>query len=563
MTTRRHFLVTAATAALMAHQAKAAAEDQLNPWIDMNGADYKELPSGDPDANELWLYTDRISYAPGDEVIVYIHSTRPDVTLVIEREGGTIEEVSRTTGIEASMQETPEDPYAVGYGWSETHRFTIPSDWRSGVYVMTATATGPNGREMMGEHMFVLRAAQPGSTSKIALIPSTGTYVAYNDWGGANYYRTGVTGKPQRQASTQRPWARGFVRLPLSAPRNGSARIPKPFENPRYPNFEWALTNRYSRHYSDAGFAYYDSHFAKFMEREGFTPEYLTQHDLHADPDVLKNYDLAVFGGHDEYWSSEMRDACDGFLEEGGNIARFGGNLLWQVRMNDEGTVQFSFKHVEEDPLYEVQNELVTTVFDHPVVNRSIAASFGLTGTAGIYVGHGGALPRGSRGYTVFRPAHWALEGTDLYYGDVFGDRPTGIVAFEVDGLDYTFRNGLPEPTYLDGAPEDTEIIAWTPAIKGEQDMTDGKRMVNAPLSEFAGLADPVESYYHFLDDDEFAYGPGEGPRSAYGCSAIVTYTVGKGTVFNAGTACWVHGFQDKDFFVEQITKNVLSRLST
>lgn len=73
---------------------------------------------------------------------------------------------------------------------------------------------------------------------------------------------------------------------------------------------------------------------------------------------------------------------------------------------------------------------------------------------------HGGAAPRMNGVFTVYRPEHWVFEDTDLYYGDAFGSRPASIVAFEVDSLDYTFRNGLPEPTFLDGAMEKTEILA-------------------------------------------------------------------------------------------------------
>jgi len=41
----------------------------------------------------------------------------------------------------------------------------------------------------------------------------------------------------------------------------------------------------------------------------------------------------------------------------------------------------------------------------------------------------------------------------------------------------------------------------------------------------------------------------------------VVSY--GKGEVFNAGTACWVHGLLREDFFTQQITRNVLDRFST
>ena len=35
----------------------------------------------------------------------------------------------------------------------------------------------------------------------------------------------------------------------------------------------------------------------------------------------------------------------------------------------------------------------------------------------------------------------------------------------------------------------------------------------------------------------------------------------GKGTVFNVGCSEWVSGLIERDYFVEQITRNVLNRL--
>jgi len=323
------------------------------------------------------------------------------------------------------------------------------------------------------------------------------------------------------------------------------------------------MTNGYSRHYSDAGWAYYERRFAVWAEREGYEIEYLTQHDIHFDPSILNNYQLLICLGHDEYWSWEMRDAVEAFIDRGGNLARFGGNYIWQIRFEDNGNTQVCYKNAKSDPLHDTdQYRRVTTLWDHPIVNRPPPPTVGLTGAAGVYNLHGGATPRSTGGYTVYRPDHWVFEDTDLYYGDVFGNRPTSIVAFEVDGLDYTFKDGLPEPTYKDGALETTQILAMTPTIKGEEDHTGGKRWINSNVAEFEHLTGIFAGYYEYFDDELTKFAEGEGLRSKYGASMIVTATRGEGTIFDAGTCTWVHGLEDHEFFTEQITRNVLNKLS-
>lgn len=233
------------------------------------------------------------------------------------------------------------------------------------------------------------------------------------------------------------------------------------------------------------------------------------------------------------------------------------------MRLEDNGNTQVCYKDPKSDPLHDSDRKhLTTTLWDHPFVNRpSAAQTIGLTGAAGVYAMHGGAGPRMSGGFTVYRPDHWVFEGTDLYYGDVVGSRPTSIVAFEVDGLDYTFRNGLPEPTYLDGALKTTEILAMTPTIKGEEDHSGGQRMINGPIGEFIHLTGSFESYCSYMYDEITKFKDGEGLRSKYGSSMIVTMTRGKGMVFDAGTSSWINGLEDHAF-AAQITGNVLDKLS-
>ncbi len=71
----------------------------------------------------------------------------------------------------------------------------------------------------------------------------------------------------------------------------------------------------------------------------------------------------------------------------------------------------------------------------------------GLNALGGVYNRFGVASPRSSGGFTVYRPEHWAFEGTDLYYGDVVGGVPVCLAAFELDAVEYTSpRPARPDP---------------------------------------------------------------------------------------------------------------------
>ncbi|MFX8624534.1 N,N-dimethylformamidase beta subunit family domain-containing protein, partial [Acinetobacter baumannii] len=72
------------------------------------------------------------------------------------------------------------------------------------------------------DHLFIVRPTAGPKPGRILQIAATGSWTSYNPWGGSNHYQ-GITGPNRNQyattVSTQRPFCRGFVRLPDDAPR--------------------------------------------------------------------------------------------------------------------------------------------------------------------------------------------------------------------------------------------------------------------------------------------------------------------------------------------------------
>ena len=514
-----------------------------------------ERPSEERSTLEAWCYTDRYSYRPGDRVDVHVHTTAASYDVEIVRDGAEPETVYARQGLDGVAHETPEDAYASGCGWPVAFSLEVPDEWRSGFYILAVRATSAGGQHWEREHFFVVRAAEPGRDSTIALVLTTSTMIAYNDWGGANHYR-GLQadfepddGSPL--LSIHRPIGRGMIRKPVGAPRESHAYTPPPFWAPTYDAYSWARLHGYSRHHADAFWATYERPFVVWAERAGYQLEYLTQHDLDEDVTALDPYGCAVMVGHDEYWSWEMRDAIDRFVERGGGLAHFAGNFAWQVRLEQDRTVQACYRLPALDPLAAESPRLATTFWDVISIGRPGAETMGLTGSSGVYNRYGVGVPRSSGGYTIYRPEHWSLAGTDLYYGDVLGPAPICVAAFELDSIQYTFHRGLPYPTFEDGAPATLEIIGLAPAVAGEEDRFNGRVPLGGPLDEGG-------SFYAALGDDWPEYLRDQ----QYGAGMMATFTRGAGAVFNAGTTEWVNGLIHRDPFTEQITRNVLDRLS-
>lgn len=503
---------------------------------------------------EAWCYTDRWSYEAGESISVHTHTTEGTYSLTLTRDGLRPEVVWSRSGLTGQAQETPGDAYAVGCGWPQALQIEVDPSWESGFYLVTIE-TESGGRTISNDHFVVIKATAHRRAPYV-LIHTTSTLTSYNDWGGANAYRGLGDGPghdiPSPRLSLQRPIARGMLRQPPEAPRSSNPHTPAMHELPRHPAYEWAHAHGYSRHYADAGWATYERPFAVWAEREGYRLDHLTQVDLHTDPLALEGYAGAIFVGHDEYWTWEMRDTVDAFVDNGGHIARFGGNFLWQVRLEDDATTQVCYKNPFDDPALETNPTRVTTAWDAPIIGRPGAQTMGLTGMGGVYNRYGSAAPRSSGGFTVSRPNHWAFADTDLSYGDVFGGAPICVAAFELDGVDYGVRRGMPYATGTDGAPVDLEILAMAPATVGEVDRWNGGVPLGAPINEVIELIGAM--YGDDIPDrftDEF-----------YGSGMVAYFERGAGSVFTAGTTEWVNGLRLNDPFTQQITRNVLDRIN-
>jgi hypothetical protein len=228
---------------------------------------------------------------------------------------------------------------------------------------------------------------------------------------------------------------------------------------------------------------------------------------------------------------------------------------MWQTRLEAEGRRQVCYKYRAraEDPVYRgPDRSRTTTSWEAPEVGRPGATTFGLNATRGLYAGWGGCAPRGVRGFPVYRPDHWAFAGTGLYYGDLLG-ADSHVFGYEVDGLDYVIRGGLPYASGREGAPEGIEILAlgMSSLIEESADVAADDQFLSDADARFVAVTLTG-------DDDDAGL---EGVKR--GAGMIVNFRRGRGEVFHAGSCEWIAGLLRRDPMVERVTRNVLDRYLT
>jgi hypothetical protein len=421
--------------------------------------------------NPIEGYASANSIAQGQTLDLHLNAEPQHSTLKLEVSRlGSVEQLVLNDTVTVTFCDTPEDAYETGCNWLSAYTLTIPKGWQSGVY--RAKLISDENADIYTEILFVVKAATPGVTSKILFQLAGNTYQAYNGWGGKSLYGYNSDNKPATRISFNRP--------------------------DRYDDFyNWELP------------------FIQWMETKGFSAEYCTNVDLHADPNLLSHYQLLLSVGHDEYWSWEMRDQVEAFVEQGGNVAFFGGNLCWwQVRFEDNNRTMICHKNANSDPIKSVDPNRVTVNWKDAIVNRPENQLTGVSFTNGAeWDDSAGARP--NVGYQVRFKQHWAFSNTGLENGDEFGAE-VPILGYETDAAKIHDRNGVLMATGEDGTPINFVILA------------------TADLSDW---------------------------KTKSGMATMGLYQ-NTGTVFTAGTIDWARGLLQPTPVVSQITENILRELS-
>lgn len=452
------------------------------------------MPASADIAEPLSLYIEgyaaRSSYTQGEEAVLHIATSAPVYAATIERVGAVRKKVWEKTGLAGRHHPVPDDAAAFGCRWPESLRVKIGDDWPSGYYEMSLKAQDNGGqftrrgsRSASGSLFFIVKSRQPASPILLQLC--TNTYNAYTNYGGYSLYAYNAIAKNQgHRVSFDRPQSSQFSR--------------------------WELP------------------FVVWCEKNGYQLDYAANSDLEFHPEMLASYKLVLSVGHDEYWSTPMRDTLESFIAKGGNVAFFSGNTCcWQVRSEDGGRALTCWKeNFAEDPVWqEPDRRTLSTLWSHHLLQRPENTLTGVGFLKGGYRKSHGQFMQDKAEYTVHRPDHWVFAGAGLQRGSVFGDKDT-IVGYECDGCEIEWRDGLPFATAKDGTPASFEVLATCPVRWHPDDA----------------------AWYERWD------------KTKDGACTLGVYTKG-GTVFTSGSTDWAHGLSGGDKIVDRVTRNILDRL--
>ena len=175
--------------------------------------------------------------------------------------------------------------------WGVSASWNVPSDAVSGVYIALLHRNDTGGESQI---IFIVR--NDASHSDVVFQTSDPTWEAYNYYGGSDFYQGAANGRSYK-ISYNRPFA--------------------------------------TRGYADGRDFYFSSEFAtvQFLEQNGYDVSYMAGVDSDRYGSLIKNHNVFLSVGHDEYWSAAQRANVLSARDAGVNLQFLSGNeVYWHTR---------------------------------------------------------------------------------------------------------------------------------------------------------------------------------------------------------------------------------------
>jgi len=354
---------------------------------------------------EIEGYADHASARPGTVVRLFVSTTAAWFRVRALRFGWYGGTLARLVWTSAQIPGTRQPAAVV-----QAHGMVV-APWRPSLAL--PTAGWPPGSYLLrldassGAQQYVpLVIRSPSVAGRVVLVQPTTTYQAYNLWGGYDLYQG-----PRRHEALR-------------------ARIVS-FDRP------------YDREDGAADFFAEEQPLLSYAERLGLPLAYISSVDLDLDPHVLDGARAVASEAHDEYWSPRMRALVTRARDRGVNLAFTGANEIYRrIRFGSSplgpDRTEINYRNPREDPLYGIDNALVTANWPAPPAADPPSS---LTGQ--VYACASVPAP-----LVVTEPHGWIWAGT--------GARPgislPGLIGHEFDTVD------LSQPT-----PRPIEILARSP----------------------------------------------------------------------------------------------------
>ena len=255
------------------------------------------------------------------------------------------------SGKEQNWRHAPQEYGAIHFhdddlydaGWDTDFEYTVPDDLPSGVYAVRLKAEDDESYVT-----FFVRPPRGTTTSKLAFLASTVTYMAY-----ANYHwlfherfcevtEAGWTTLEKGDVFLQEHNEFGLSTYDTHSDGSGvryASRL-RPVLNMSPKTHLWSFNA--------------DTHIMGWLENQGIEYDVITDEDLHEEgAALLDGYQAVLTGTHPEYYTTPMWDGMRAYLAREGRLVYLGGNgFIWRCALSSDMPGMLELRRPEDGIRY-------------------------------------------------------------------------------------------------------------------------------------------------------------------------------------------------------------------
>lgn len=316
--------------------------------------------SSEQDSLTGWIegYADATSVQAGHDLTLFVDTPATTFTVLAYRMGwyggaqGRLIWTSPPTPGGRQLKATFDQKTGTAEApWHPSMTVPITSEWPPGQYLLKLVS------DKGGTHYVPLTVRDDHAAGGLLIVSAVTTWQAYNPWGGCSLYACAPDRHHDRAqvVSFNRPYSHEY--------QHGSA-----------------------------DFLDHELPLVSLTEQVGLDAEYVTDIDLHQQPELASARHAVITLGHDEYYSTPMRDALEAAVAHGVNVAFFGANAVYRhIRFSPDATgradrVMANYRE-QIDPMARVDPQQATVQWRNAPLRRPEATLIGVQyGCAGVHV---------------------------------------------------------------------------------------------------------------------------------------------------------------------------------
>lgn len=343
--------------------------------------------------NNVLAYTKLPAYTQGEKINIYIHTTA-DAEAFLFKLDKTLLPTNIHFDIKTQYQE---NMYSIfeGLNWQNPY-FLLTEGLSSGYYYLKIQQ-----KKDTNSVYYLPLIISPKQNPKIAVIASTNTWQAYNNFGGKSNYENSHLSRILKIIYFYLNYTDPIPNhLPFNRPYNLHNVIEKT-ENP----FSYFSEEEHIRA---------EWNLAAFLSKNNYEYGVYSDFQLDKNPELL-NADVWIFNVHSEYWSHSMITVLEQYIRKGGKVIWASGNNIYrEIEYNENG--------------YYVSKQLID-------VERikHLSGAFSSSTESGY-----GTM----NSYKLIEQKHWIFKNTSLKKHDNFGaltwikkEGKTGASGLETDKI--------------------------------------------------------------------------------------------------------------------------------